>query len=382
MSAPGAVTDKTAVLAQLERILGSPSFRNSKRYSRFLRYLVEQTLAGSAGVLKERMLGVDVFGRPAEYDNYSDPVVRMAAGEVRKRIAQYYHDPGRERELRIDLPLGSYVPEFIETVLPPEQSAPPAIPATPAAVLPARRPVRLLTGIACAAVMVAALALWHPWVRPGAFEKFWQPFLDRGSPVIICVARLRFGGTAPNQPTASLPAFLAWSDSSTATKVASLIASTAHSYQLKRDDDLTFEDLRRGPSILIGAFNDVWTLRLTENLRFEFQNEGTLRWIGDRNNPASRAWSTDFSSAARPRDFAVVSRLLSSRSGRPVLTIAGIGPSGTEIAGEFVANRAFLEALAAKSPAGWQNRNMQVVLETEVIEGHPGPPRIQAIHTW
>jgi len=84
----------------------------------FLRFVVEQTLAGKTEALKERTLGVDVFARPSHYDTNDDPIVRVTAGEIRKRIAQYYQEPGHEEELRIYLPLGSYVPHFFPPLTP------------------------------------------------------------------------------------------------------------------------------------------------------------------------------------------------------------------------------------------------------------------------
>ena len=67
---------------------------------------------GNVDQLKERTLGIEVFGRELDYDTNIDHIVRSTAGEIRKRIAQYYHEPGHESEIRIDLPSGSYVPEF------------------------------------------------------------------------------------------------------------------------------------------------------------------------------------------------------------------------------------------------------------------------------
>ena len=97
---------------QLERMLANPLFKHSKRYPSLLRYVVEHALENPDFHIKERTLGIEVFGRDPNYDTSLDPVVRTTAGELRKRIAQYYHEPGHELELRIDLPIGSYVPEF------------------------------------------------------------------------------------------------------------------------------------------------------------------------------------------------------------------------------------------------------------------------------
>ncbi len=109
---PLSEAERAAIREQLERILLSPLFKNSKRYPNLLRYIVEHTLEGHKAELKERTLGVEVFARSPGYDTNADPIVRAAAGEIRKRIAQYYHEPGHESELRIDLVPGSYVPEF------------------------------------------------------------------------------------------------------------------------------------------------------------------------------------------------------------------------------------------------------------------------------
>jgi hypothetical protein len=104
--------DKDAMLLQLERLVASPHFKNSRRYTDLLRYVVQQTLDGHADTLKERTLGIEVFGREPGFDTAGDSIVRVAAAEVRKRIAQYYQEEGHEDEPRVDLPSGSYVAHF------------------------------------------------------------------------------------------------------------------------------------------------------------------------------------------------------------------------------------------------------------------------------
>ncbi len=104
--------DKTAILKQLDRLVANPFFHHSKRYPSFLRFVVAETLAGRADQLKERTLGVEVFGREPDYDTTNDPIVRVTAAEIRKRIAQYYQEPGHAEEIRVSLPSGSYIPHF------------------------------------------------------------------------------------------------------------------------------------------------------------------------------------------------------------------------------------------------------------------------------
>ena len=104
--------EKSAVREQLRRLLDNPFFSHSKRFPTFLQFVTEQTLAGEADNIKERTLGIEIFGRDAEYDTASDPIVRVTAAEIRKRVAQYYQEAAHEHELRITLPSGSYIPQF------------------------------------------------------------------------------------------------------------------------------------------------------------------------------------------------------------------------------------------------------------------------------
>jgi hypothetical protein len=105
--------DRQTVQLELERILASPHFRSSRRYPALLQYVVEKTLANDLDVLKERTLGVEVFHRVPDYDTNADPVVRFSAGEVRRRIAQYYRENPLDSAVEIALPVGSYVPLFL-----------------------------------------------------------------------------------------------------------------------------------------------------------------------------------------------------------------------------------------------------------------------------
>src|SRR5450759_964706 len=96
----------------LEHVLGSHLFRGSRRCQILLRHITERTLAGDTSSLKERTLGIEVFGRAPDYDTSQDPIVRAGAAEIRKKLAQYYQEPGHESEVRIELLSGSYIAEF------------------------------------------------------------------------------------------------------------------------------------------------------------------------------------------------------------------------------------------------------------------------------
>jgi adenylate cyclase len=101
-----------AVREQLERILASGQFVATNRLRGFLRFVVEQTLAGRADRLKAYAIALEVLGRDANFDSQNDPVVRMEAGKLRRRLERYYLGAGRGDPIRIEIPKGTYVPTF------------------------------------------------------------------------------------------------------------------------------------------------------------------------------------------------------------------------------------------------------------------------------
>ncbi len=104
---------------QLEKILSSTALASSPSLSRFLRYIVEETLAGRHAAIREYTLGVHVFDRGADFNPRLDPIVRVQARNLRARMAKYYEGPGAEDPVRIELPKGTYVPVFHSRVVEP-----------------------------------------------------------------------------------------------------------------------------------------------------------------------------------------------------------------------------------------------------------------------
>jgi hypothetical protein len=111
---PANISAEQAALVRsaLESLISSEAFAGSKQCQDFLRLVVERSVGGEVKALSERMIGVELFGRPADYDTSNDGVVRVRAAEVRKRLAQFYKEAEVTRVVRIELPPGSYVPEF------------------------------------------------------------------------------------------------------------------------------------------------------------------------------------------------------------------------------------------------------------------------------
>jgi len=152
--------------------------------------------------------------------------------------------------------------------------------------------------------------------------------------------------------------------------------------EIRYANDLSFADLRGAPSVLIGAFSNLWTLEMTGQLRFVFEQQDGARRVRDRTD--GRTWQPAHiePDGKTAEDYAVVSRLLDSATGQILISAAGITQYGTRAAGEFLTDtNRFAEALA-KAPAEWERRNLQVLLRTSVYKGTPAAPKVVAVHFW
>ena len=230
--------------------------------------MVEQTLEGQQGALKERLLGIEVFHRNPDYDTNQDPVVRLSAAEVRKRIALYYQHPDHQNELVIGLNPGSYIPYF----------------------------------------------------RPP------QPAPDSPTPVRAETA----ADTGPIPAVASRRRWL-------------LV-----------------------PSILAACM------------------DSDSMYIVDHKSPSARGWVVSLKQppSSQNEDFAVIARYQDTTLDQPVVVAAGLSRQGTEAAGELLSNAAFLKTLFKNAPRDWTKVNLEAVVQTQVVDGHPGPLRILAVEYW
>jgi hypothetical protein len=402
--------EKAAITEQLERLLQNPYFSHSRRFPMFLRFVVQHTLDGRADAVKERTLGVEIFGRSADYDTSTDPIVRVTAAEIRKRIAQYYQEPGHGVEIRVSLPAGSYIPQFHWPQSPlvqtdPEPAIQSEVPAVIETTVPssptARRPVWVWTRVAAVLVLLSAFVGGTLWLLPAphsAFDVFWEPILNSGDPVLFCVAdqnqytaiALRDAADPTRQTILkdNLSAVVI-DDLNAVVKIAGVVQAHGNRYSLKGEAATTLTDLRTGPTIFIGAFDNAWTLRLTKPLRFHFANNADMTrfWIADSEAPGRVDWLIDRAQQQATnnyRDYAIVARFTDGNTGKIAIVAAGVGRGGTIGAGEFLIDPALLaQALnAAHAANGKKNKNMEFVLSTEIIDGQPGTPKVEAVHFW
>jgi hypothetical protein len=368
---------------QLNRLLSDRLFQPGSRYGKMLQYVVERALEGKPDHLKERTIGSEIFGRDPDYDTNSDPIVRVTASELRKRIAMYYVDPQHATELHIELSAGSYIPDFRLFTAPPVSTG-------------KKLALRLWPLYLLLAALAGGLFLWtKPRQMSTAADLFWQPILSSTREAVICIAPPK-----PNHPpskgeqipattikdmhgfgisSVSMEHLIAFS------KISEYLILHGKRYEIRSAESVSLTDLRGSPAVFIGAFNNDWALRLLKELRFSLENDEAKRifFIKDNQNSARR-WSVDFNLPYRDltEDYAIISRVLDPTTEQMLVSIAGITKISTIAAAEFLSNEANLQNLFKQAPQNWQRKNLQFVLGIKVINWNSGPSRIVASAFW
>jgi hypothetical protein len=383
---------RSAVEDELNRILQSPHFRTSRRSQQFLRYVVEHTLDGLEDHLKERAIGAALFDRAPDYDTGEDAAVRVAANEVRKRLAQY-HLETPSKGIRIEMPAGGYHAAF-------HGAEAQAQPAHSAIATGWRR--RAVPAVLIVLALLAAVLMLRPQARPAsAFNEFWAPLVEGRNPVVISLANPlvylladppatpapALEPVAPGSPedlarrgvVESQDQYVGIGDAYAASQFAALFARLGKPSQVRIGNEVSFLDLRNSPAVLIGAYSNRWSMQMTTEFRFGFERYS----IVDRQKPG-QVWRIE---NMRPgyrsdEDYVLVSRILDGYSGEPIVLAAGITHAGTYAAGELLTRPDYLEEALRGAPPDWRRRNLQLVLHCKVVGVTPRPPRLVASHYW
>jgi hypothetical protein len=430
---------REAILRELESILNSPFFRSSNRSKQFLSYVVQHTLDGNHEPLKERTIGAKLFQRPVGYATGDDPVVRVQAGEVRRRLEQYHHAGANDSPVRIELPVGSYAPEFLWAPLTPQHDeggpaetpaaeptrSEPTLAVAPAGEAASRageslgRPARsslVLGGGLLLLLALLATVIYHTGAPKTTINQFWSPVLSNQQPVLICLAKPHVYRPSPElyqryanppgkfngewarltQPPPLEPnTKLTWGDMVeytdygvaagdvyAALRMSAALTRMGKQSQVRIGNGYSFEDLRSSPAIVVGAFNNRWTMQMTSNLHFAFVEENGQQLIREQGTPG-RTWTARYGPHGEAvEDFGIVTRLLNSKTGQFVVATAGILSEGTQAAAEFVSSPGSLEEALKTAPPDWAKKNLQFVVQTTVTDSIPGPPQVIAIYTW
>ena len=417
------------VIRQLKNTLASPAFHGSRRCQQFLEYVVEKSLAGQSAHLKERLIAVEIFGRSPDTDLGEDTIVRVGAREVRKRLAQYYvTSEGLAAEIRIELPPGSYVPEFRYPAAPEEAPVPAAPPLgrAPVPIVQVRHPrwwqrrqwPLYAVAVLALGTVAATVRSFEPSPNTTEFLKFWQPVLKSQEPLLVGVAHpivyhpsgraIRLSEEAqpqqdtpiqraiqvpPNELNGSdfVPVFnqyVGFGDMVAANEVSAMLARKSRTVRLRMANNIEFADLRKAQTLLIGAVTNRWTMEFQQAWRYRFSwTPGTRTVITDSQVKPGAAPPGDWSVPARDDgsaqvDYVLVCRVHSASTGGLVMVAAGLKQFGTEAAGRLLTDPEQLGAILRKLPQGWDQKSVQLVLHVRVIGNTPAQPEVVASYVW
>ncbi len=260
--------------------------------------------------------------------------------------------------------------------------------------------------------MIAALLIpaGYEMLRPATpFDRFWSPVLNSPNRSVIYVGSnavytlsgdfldqyrrehhldkmetmgreflVPLGSTDSLKGSALVPekdTYVTVGDAAATARIASLLSLRKKSYDMRFGGDISVGDLRERPAILIGGFNNSWTLEMTDNLRFGFAYQYQIQDRFDKH----RSWKAN---QEFTEDYALISRILNSKTGEILITAAGIGQAGTRAAGEFLTSAKDIDSVLAAAPRGWEKGNLQIVLHTNVINGSPNHPDVIATYYW
>lgn len=423
------------VVEALKQILESEYFRTSTRGKQFLRYVVRYRLEKHPEPLKERMIGAALFNRPLNYATGDDSVVRAQAREVRRRLEKYYAAHGHESPIRIDLPVGSYTPEFKLDIDRKQESGeaagltPLAIPpgANPASVanieqisLPGQKSYRrfmlgVLATLACFGVLILILYLYRsPAKLPkSSIAQFWAPAFTTSKPLLICLPKpilyrpsvdlYKRSAKAPGEfdrevyrmnhrPHLQPNDAITWGDMveyydygvsqgdvQATVRFSNFLGHLEKDSEVRIGSSYSYADLRNSPAVVIGAFSNPLTMEMTSGLHFSYVDNEKGLWIQEQ-GASGRAWFSKHGPIGE--DYGLVTRLLDSNTGQFVVLVGGIEASGSDAAADLIVNPSGLDKALQNAPKDWPQKNVQIVVSTTVKDYTAGPAKVIAIYVW
>jgi hypothetical protein len=409
------------IYATLQPLLASQYFRKSKRYPALLEYIVRHTLKGAVESLKERFIGAEVFGRPIDYDTNSDPCVRVAAGEVRRRMALYYSE-NIDVPVRIELPLGSYVAEFHFANLPKENEEQEesgnrietpkketSLEHETTTYIRRLTPMKFwrLSGNKVAVssavlLIIAALAATTFYFEHTAYRmrySFWAPMMQetKVSPLIVVAqSPSTTSVTRPlddvadssgqSSPHGTLDINIAAAD------ICSVFGKFNRRCEIIPAHSATLQDFRDRSVVLVGNLDSTWTVRLMAPLRYRLasapQPEQSLTHdahiVDSYRKEDSIYWKADTqdSSNGIRHDYAIITRFHSDTTGSSIVIFAGLDNLSTSTVAILSATPGKLGHIVKMAPKGWGGDNFEAVVQIDVLRGYPESSKVVATYFW
>jgi hypothetical protein len=419
--------EEEGIRKQLETILESPAFKGSRRSQEFLRFVVEKALSGRFDDLKERILGIELFGRPVTYDTSQDAIVRVTANDVRKRLGQYYERfDDFEGGIRIDLPSGSYIPEFRRIEPPPAyRSLPePEVLALSAGARSSRRSGWIHLPAYLLAAFGISLSIWLALRNPAQYTRKlplpWSAIFQNGRQpqLIFCDASIQilqdFLKTNISLSDYAMRNFVPKSlllrpeiksvvtllagpdftvtaapvDVRIASKISEMAGAQSCRLRIRSARELQFRDFKTdGDFILLGSpRSNPWTGLFQDQLDFSFvMAPGDRHEICRNAHPKAGELSAYIPTAvggATGQAYAIAAFIQNPDQSGNVVILAGSNAEGTEAAAKFMTSPELVtKALLAHGidPAG-PVVHFEVLLRLTTMAGSPNHFQVIALH--
>lgn len=393
------VTDE-AVRLELEHLLVSPEFKSSKRCQDFLKFVVERTLAGLPDTLKERTIGIEVFGRHPSYDTSADGIVRINATEVRKRLAIHYAAPDRSSDVRVSLPVGTYVPAFSGGAKTPANGDASHSPERPlhdshlaktaplahehSLQIPKSRRKMSLWIAATILVAVAISVSWLNFHHPNIVDQFWQPLFQGSNSILIIPTYVPTYDSSTNPPTGTYTLmtdqYVGGGDLVAAVEVSSMLVRLGHPFSLRMGTGVSLDELRNTPTVLIGYSSTQWE-DVTKKFRF-FIDDATQGMVRDYGKPTDWYPHHETLQHHTDEDYAVISRAFDPETRSMLILVSGCMQYGTEAAARLITSPDQLSAALRGAPKDWQQKNLQLVIHVDVVANSPASTKVVASYYW
>jgi len=407
--------EREQCLAQIERLVASPVLHGSESLCKLLRYLAEHALDHPGSSLKEYQIATEVFGRPLDFDPQHDSTIRVQAGRLRLKLAEYYGSEGAEDDLIVEVPKGTYVVSFHHRSPAPTKAQFPSLQEVErriATLSPAPRKWPLAV-LALSALLVSAIAIIAflltrtPRVQPAAalepapaaFATFWKGFVAGPEDPLVIFSNGAFVG----RPETGMRYFDADRDSRDEildhyTGVGEVLAVHAldrtfdllhRKIRVKRGSLLSLDDVKNNDTIFVGSPAENLTLReIPSSQDFVFRSlesgprKGDLAVINVHPRPGEADyWIGTPSHTHLVEDYSIIALVRGLNPERSALFLAGTTTMGTQAAVEYVCQQNTLEDLLPRlqvSETG-ELKPFEVVLRVKVTRGVPVQTDIVAL---
>ena len=254
-----------------------------------------------------------------------------------------------------------------------------------------RRPRRSFIGItllviAAAAAISLSAYWWHSHHAPSVLDEFWEPMLRGPGPVLIAAAYVpvyAHSARIPNNQGELIlmpDQYVGGGDLVAAARVAGILGQMGRASEVRVGNAISFEDLRNSPTVLIGYSSTRWK-DVTQDFRF-YVDDSDRGMIRDNGKATEWYPHHETRDAHTDEDYAVVSRAFLPQTHAMLILISGCTQYGTEGASELIGNPDLLAAALRDAPAGWQQKNLQLVLRMQVIANSPASPKVVAAYYW